>query len=154
VSDVSMIPPDQFAALIAQASDDQIEEGMRVNRALLLEEIFTRWPDQFQPEKARDVNAVIEWQVTNPEGGEDRWQLTIRDGRCSVVRDGKEEADVTFRVAPVDFVKLIAGTESGPKLFVFGKLKIGGNLMLAARVQGFFKTPQPARPSEQPAAES
>jgi putative sterol carrier protein len=147
VSDVSMIPPDQFAALIAQASDDQIAEGMQVNRALLLEEIFGRWPDQFDPARASGVNAVIEWQITNPEGGEDRWQIEIRDGACSAVRDGGADPDVTFRVGPVDFVKLIAGAESGPKLFVFGKLKISGNLMLAARVQGFFRQPQAGAPA-------
>ena len=146
MSDVSMIPPDQFASLIAQASDEQIAEGMRVNRELLLEEIFGRWPSQFEPEKARDVNAVIEWQITNPDGGEDRWQLTIRDGACTAARDGSAEPDVTFRVGPVEFVKLIAGAESGPRLFVFGKLKIRGNLMLAARVQGFFRNPTPAAP--------
>jgi putative sterol carrier protein len=147
VSDVSMIPPDQFAALIAQASDDQIAEGMQVNRALLLEEIFGRWPDQFDPARASGVNAVIEWQITNPEGGEDRWQIEIRDGACSVVRAGGADPDVTFRVGPVDFVKLVAGAESGPKLFVFGRLKISGNLMLAARVQSFFRQPQAGAPA-------
>jgi putative sterol carrier protein len=147
VSDVSMIPPDQFAALIAQASDDQIAEGMQVNRALLLEEIFGRWPDQFDPARASGVNAVIEWQITNPDGGEDRWQIEIRDGACSAVHDGGADPDVTFRVGPVDFVKLIAGAESGPKLFVFGRLKISGNLMLAARVQGFFRQPQAGTPA-------
>jgi putative sterol carrier protein len=146
VTDVSMIPPDQFATLIAQASDDQIAEGMRVNRALLLEEIFTRWPTQFDSASARDVNAVIEWEITNPDGGEDRWQLAIKDGECTVARDGQAEPDVTFRIGPVEFVKLIAGAESGPKLFVFGKLKIRGNLMLAARVQGFFKVPRAEAP--------
>ena len=146
MNDVSMVPPDQFAALIAEASDDQIAEGMRVNRALLLEEIFSRWPSQFEPARARDVNAVIEWEITNPEGGEDRWQIAIKDGACSVARDGAAEPDVTFRVGPVEFVKLIAGAESGPKLFVFGKLKIRGNLMLAARVQGFFRVPRVEAP--------
>jgi putative sterol carrier protein len=147
VTDVSMIPPDQFAALIAEASDDQIAEGMRVNRGLLLEEIFGRWPTRFEPARARDVNAVIEWEITNPEGGEDRWQIAIKDGECSVARDGEAEPDVTFRIGPVEFVKLIAGAESGPKLFVFGKLKIRGNLLLAARVQGFFTMPRPEAPA-------
>ena len=146
MTDVSMIPPDQFAALIAQASDDQIAEGMRVNREELLEEIFSRWPTQFDADKARDVNAVIQWEITKPEGGEDRWQLTIRDGTCTAARDGTADADVTFRVDPVDFVKLIAGSASGPQLFVFGKLKIRGNLMLAARVQGFFRAPRAPAP--------
>lgn len=141
MSELSMLPPDQFAAMIAEASDEQIAEGMRVNREPLLEEIFNRWPEQFDPARAGGVDAVVEWQVTNPEGGEDRWQMTIAGGSCSVVRGGEAEPDVTFRVAPVEFVKLIAGVESGPRLFVFGKLKIRGNLMLAARVQGFFRVP-------------
>jgi putative sterol carrier protein len=138
-----MIPPDQFAKLIAEASDEQIVEGVTVNREPLLTEIFNRWPEQFRPDQARDVDAVIEWQVTGEEGGDDRWQITISDGACSVARDGDADPDVTFRVGPVEFVKLIAGIESGPKLFVFGKLKIRGNLMLAARVPGFFAAPSP-----------
>jgi putative sterol carrier protein len=137
-----MIPPDQFAALIAEASDDQIAQGMATNREQILDEVFTRMPEEFAPAKASGVNAVIEWRITGAEGGgEDRWQLTIRDGKCSCVRGGDTEPDVTFTVGPVDFIKLIAGAESGPKLFVFGRLKIRGNLMLAARVQGFFRTP-------------
>jgi putative sterol carrier protein len=147
MTDVPMIPPDQFAALIAAAGDDQIAEGMRVNRELLLEEIFGRWPEQFDAPRAHGVDAVIEWQITNPEGGEDRWQITVRDGACSVARDGGADPDVTFRVGPVEFVKLIAGAESGPRLFVFGKLKIRGNLMLAARVQSFFRAPTPEAPA-------
>jgi putative sterol carrier protein len=143
MTEPSMIPPDQFAKLIAEASDEQIAEGLAVNREPLLNEIFNRWPEQFRPDQARDVDAVIEWQVTGDDGGEDRWQITISGGSCSVARDGDEDPDVTFRVAPVQLVKLLAGVESGPRLFVFGKLKIRGNLMLAARFQGFFDAPAP-----------
>jgi len=148
LNDVSMIPPDQFADLIAQASDEQIAEGMTANRGLLLQEIFNRWPDQFRAEAARDVNALIEWRITRPEGGEDRWQLRLAGGACTVSQDPDDkEPDVTFTIGPVDFVKLIAGVESGPKLFVFGRMKIRGNLMLAARVQGFFRAPSPGASS-------
>src|SRR5205807_9699155 len=94
------------------------------------------------------VSAVVEWQITDgPEGATDRWQLTIKDGACDCARGGEAEPDVTFTVGPIDFLKLIAGAESGPKLFVFGKLRIRGNLMLAARVQGFFRMPSAASPS-------
>jgi putative sterol carrier protein len=144
LNEQSMIPPDQFASLIAQASDEQLAEGFATNRDQILDEIFNRWPSQFRPEKARDVDAVVEWQITRPEGGEDRWQITIRDGRCTATRDGDDpDPDVSFRVAPVEFVKLIAGVASGPQMFVFGKLKVRGNLMLAARFQSLFDAPTP-----------
>ena len=137
-----MIPPDQFASLIAQASDEQLAQGMAANRDQILEGIFKRMPEEFDASKASDVNAVVEWRISgNSEGGEDRWQLAIAGGTCTCARGGDAQPDVTFTVDPIDFIKLIAGAESGPKLFVFGRLKINGNLMLAARVQGFFKAP-------------
>ena len=118
---------------------------MEENREELLTEIFRRMPESFDAARATDVNAVIEWEITGaPEGEVDRWQLTLRDGTCTCVRGGDAESDVTFRVAPVDFVKLITGVASGPQMFVFGKLRIRGNLMLAARVQGFFVLPNAA----------
>ncbi|MDQ3934215.1 MAG: SCP2 sterol-binding domain-containing protein [Actinomycetota bacterium] len=135
------VRPDQFATLVREASDDQLEEGMRENREVLLEEIFRRMPEQLDPARADDVDAVVEWQITRPDGEPDRWQLTIREGRCTAARGAEADPDVSLRVGPVDFVKLITGVENGPKMFVFGRLRIRGNLMLAARMQGWFRMP-------------
>lgn len=142
MNDPSVVPPEQFAALVRDATDEQLEAGFRENREVLLGEIFRRMPEQFDPARAGDVEAVIEWQITGPDpDATDRWQLTIRDGRCTCARDGDAEPDVSYRIAPVDFVKLISGVESGPKMFVFGRLRIRGNLMTAARVQAWFRMP-------------
>jgi putative sterol carrier protein len=141
VNDPSAVRPEQFAALVRDASDEQLEAGFRENREVLLEEIFRRMPEQFDPERAAGVEAVIEWQVTRPDGEPDRWQLAIRDGTCTLARDGTAKPDVSLRVAPVDFVKLITGVDAGPKMFVFGRLRIRGNVMLAARMQGWFRMP-------------
>lgn len=145
MTDPSVVRPEEFAALVRDATDEQLEQGFRENREVLLEEIFRRMPEQLDPERAAGVEAVVEWQVTGPEpDGADRWQLTIRDGRCTCVRGGEAEPDVTYRIAPVDFVKLITGVESGPRMFVFGRLRIRGNLMTAARVPGWFRMPSAA----------
>jgi putative sterol carrier protein len=142
VTDPSTVPPEQFAKLVREASDDQLEEGFRANREVLLDEIFRRMPEQFDPERGGDVEAVIEWQITRPDGEPDRWQLTVRDARCTCTRGGDADPDVSYRVGPVDFVKLITGVEQGPKMFVFGRLRIRGNLMLAARMQSWFRMPR------------
>ena len=141
MTEPSAVPPEQFAALVRDASDEQLEEGFRENREVLLEEIFRRMPEQFDPERGAGVEAVIEWQITQPDGEPDRWQVAIRDGACTSMRDGSAEPDVSLRVAPVDFVKLLTGVEAGPKMFVFGRLRIRGNVMLAARMQGWFRLP-------------
>ena len=142
MNDPSIVPPEQFAALVREASDEQLEQGLAENREILLEEIFRRMPEQLDPARARDVDTVIEWEITGGEpDASDRWQLTIRDGRCTCTRDGDAEPEVSYRIAPLDFVKLITGVESGPKMFVFGRLRIRGNLMTAARVQNWFRMP-------------
>jgi hypothetical protein len=99
-------------------------------------------PEQIDPARTADVDAVIEWEITGPERDAcDSWQLTVSRGTCTCVRDGDADPDVSYRIAPVDFVKLITGIESGPKMFVFGKLRIRGNLMMAARVPSWFRIP-------------
>ena len=135
------VAPEQFAALVRDASDEQLEQGFRENREPLLEEIFRRMPEQLDPERAAGVEAVVEWEIANLDGEPDRWHLTVRDGRCTAERGAAADPDVSYRVGPVDFVKLIAGVESGPKMFVFGRLRVRGNLMLAARMPSWFRMP-------------
>ena len=139
---IPVIDPDQYAALVRDASDDQLAEGMRVNRELILGEIFRRMSDHFDAGKAGKVEAIIEWRILEPEEGEyDRWQMVIENGRCVVSRDGDRKPSVIYTVGPVDFIRLISGNKSGPELFMLGKLKVRGNLMLAARMPAWFRIP-------------
>ena len=137
------IDAEQYAALVAEASDEDLKRGLAENRELVLGEIFRRMPERFAPDKAGDLEAVIEWRVGGrPDGAYDRWQLTIRDGECTVTPEGDAEPTVSFTVGAVDFLKLVTGNANGPMLFTFGRLKVRGDLMLAARVQAFFEVPK------------
>jgi putative sterol carrier protein len=135
----------QFATLVAQASDEDLARGLSENGELVLEEIFRRMPEHFRADKAGDLAAVVEWRVRAGDGEPHRWQLVIGRGSCRVERHGQVEPTVTFSIGGVDFVRLITGNASGPMLFTFGKLKIRGDLLLAARFQGFFELPHAAR---------
>ncbi len=140
---VPEIDADQYAALVAEASDEDLERGMAENRELVLEQVFSRMPERFQSDKAGDLDAVIEWRIRGrPDGGHDRWQLAIKDGACTLLPEGDEDPNVTLSVGPVDFLKLITGNASGPMMFTFGKLKVRGDLLLAARIQSFFEVPK------------
>jgi putative sterol carrier protein len=135
----------QFATLVAQASDEDLARGLSENGEMVLEEIFKRMPKHFRADRAGDLAAVVEWRVRAGEGEPHRWQVVIERGSCRVARDGGAEPTVTFTLGGVDFVRLITGNASGPMLFTFGKLKIRGDLLLAARFQGFFELPRAAR---------
>ena len=60
-----------------------------------------------------------------------------------MTRDGDETTNVTYTIAPVDFIRLITGNASGPELFMTGRITIDGDLMLAAMVQSWFRQPGP-----------
>jgi putative sterol carrier protein len=141
-ADIPALDPEQFAELARAASDDQLRAGLDVNRELILNEIFRQMPGQFDPERAAGVDATVEWRILNDHGSEyDSWHLTIRDGRCEMQPGPIEDPTVTYEIDPLDFIRLISGGASGPKLFLFGRLKVRGNLVLAARMPGFFNIP-------------
>jgi putative sterol carrier protein len=143
MTEAPALNPTEFATLIGQATDEQIEEGLTANRAMIIGEIFRRMPEEIDRARTRDVEAVAEWVIKEgPGGGPDRFQLKISHGECSVTEGGDAPFDVRYEIGAVDFLKLIAGVAQGPALFVFGKLRIKGNLMLAARMPGFFKVPK------------
>ena len=138
------VDPAAFAKTIADTPDEQLAEGMASeNRGIVLEGIFGQMEEHFDAEGAKGTDAIVDWKIFDrPEGGYDHWRIEIADGTCRVHNEPDERpASVTFRVKPVDFLKLVTGNASGPQMFITGKLKIEGDLMFAARVQGFFKVP-------------
>ena len=135
-----MLDPADFARLVRDASDEQLAAGLELNGELILGEMFQRMQEHFRSERAEDLDAVIEWRIKGIENG--RWQTVIRDGTCTVVRGGNEQPRVTFSAKPLDFIKLATGNASGPRLFLLRRLKIRGDLMLAARMQELFRVPR------------
>jgi len=139
---IPAIDPALFAGLVREATDDQLRDGLEANRELLLNEIFRRMPESFDPDRAAAVDAVVEWRILERAGGgHDAWHLVLEHGRCRVQEGPAEDPTVTYEIRPIDFIRLITGNASGPRLFLFGKLKITGNLLLAARMPMFFRIP-------------
>lgn len=141
--DTAAVDPVAFAKSIAETSDEHLEEGMGSEmRGLILDGIFERAALHFNPEKAGELDAAIEWRIGGAEGAEDRYQMQISGGKCACVKDGAASPRVTLKIDGVDFLKLVTGNASGPKLFMFGKLRIEGDLLFAARVQSLFWVPE------------
>lgn len=140
--EVPAIDPEEFARLVQDASDDQLRAGLEANRELLLAEIFRQMPARLDRERASDINAVIEWRIVDHKTREkDIWQLIVRDGVAEVQAGPAEDPTVTMEVGAIDFMRLITGGANGPKMFLFGRLKVKGNLVLAARMPGLFDIP-------------
>jgi putative sterol carrier protein len=135
------ITPEQFAELVRNTPDAEIESGMRAAGIdTVLDRIFEGMQERFAPDKAAGVDADIQWVVTD-QGNEYPYQVAIRNGTCAASRGRSASPKVTLTAALVPFLRLISGQENGVQLFMKGALKVGGDLMFSQRVQTFFATP-------------
>ena len=125
-----MIDPSDFAAMVRGASDEDLAAGMEANRALILAGVVDAMPDAY----LGGLEAVAEWRIDG-----ERWQVRMAGVACSVEREGAAAPDVVYEIGGVDFLRLICGQVDGPQLFVTGRIRVEGDLMLAARMPALFR---------------
>jgi putative sterol carrier protein len=134
----------QLAAMVGQVPDEQLAEGMAnpEGRKMVLDEIFRRMSEHAEPHQIQGVDAVVHFEITGaPSGASDVYEAVIRNGEVEVRDEPKEQAKVKITTAPVPFLKLVTGQQSGPVLFMTGKLKLEGDVMFASRLSSFFRIP-------------
>ena len=73
--------------------------------------------------------------------GYDDYEVIFADGACRATDSPEHDPKVTIKVSGVEFLKLAANRASCPTLFLTGKLKLEGDVMLASRLTSFFRIP-------------
>jgi putative sterol carrier protein len=139
--DASAVDAEEFARNIGQTPDAELREAMRGPlRDQIVAEIFRRMEEHYRPGSGQD--AVIHWRITGrDDGGEDRWEVVVADGRCTTSPEPAAEPRVTLKLGGAEFLKLVTGNANGPMMFMSGKLKIEGDLMFSAQIQSMFMIP-------------
>jgi putative sterol carrier protein len=145
-TDLANFDPQQFAELIANANDDQLSEVIHGPlRKQVLDEIFGRMAEHVEPTQVASLDAVVHFKILDrPEeqgGGYDHYEVIFADGACRASDSPQGDPKVTIKTNGVQFLKLSAGKASGPVLFMTGKLKLEGDVMLASRLTSFFRIP-------------
>jgi hypothetical protein len=127
---------------VTRASDERLQSVMRSRvRGVLLWQIFRTIRQRAQPDA--QVNAVVEFRITcRRDGGIDRHQLTLTDGRCRKARRAGRRPAVTLELAPVAFLRLVGGTASPHGLLIAGKLKVRGDFTLALALPRTLRLPR------------
>ena len=132
-----------FARMVAQGSETRLRwlvSGWR--RRLVLGGIFRQMPRRLDRQRAKDLEAVIDWRIRGArDGGVDRYQLVIDQGKGRVSRRPGRPPRSTIELDPLDFLRLAAGVAQGPELFMSGKLKVDGDLMFVASLPSLFRMP-------------
>jgi putative sterol carrier protein len=143
---LKQVGPEDFAKLMAEADDAMLSELMTgPARKQVLNEIFNRMAEHVEPERIQGTNAICHFKILDrPEelgGGYDHYEVVFEDGRCTATDGPERQPQVTIKVKPNDFLKLASNQASGPVLFMTGKLKLEGDVLLASRLTSFFRIP-------------
>jgi 3-hydroxyacyl-CoA dehydrogenase/3a,7a,12a-trihydroxy-5b-cholest-24-enoyl-CoA hydratase len=87
-----------------------------------------------KPELAREVGAVIQFRLTEPEGS---WVVDLREKPG--VREGTvEKPEATLRLSDEDLAALVQDPQEAQRLYMQGKLRVDGDVQVARRL-GFLK---------------
>jgi hypothetical protein len=145
-ADLTQFEPEQFAELIATATDEQISEVIHGPlRPQVLGEIFNRMADHVEPSQIQNLDAVVHFKILDRPaehgGGYDHYEVIFAEGTCRASDTPERDPKVTIKVSGVHFLKLAANKASGPTLFLTGKLQLEGDVMLASRLTSFFRIP-------------
>ncbi|MEY9876742.1 putative lipid carrier protein YhbT [Streptacidiphilus sp. MAP12-33] len=141
--DFTAVTPQEFARIVKGLSAREIKEAVQDTalRLRVLREVFARMESQFRPENAGQTSAVIRWKVGADEGTV--FETAIDQGSCTVT-EGRTEATpkVTLVLGDTEFLNLVSGNANPITLFFSRRLKVVGDLTLAARLTHYFDIPR------------
>ncbi len=134
----NQMTPEMFMNLVKTASEKDIAAQVHAAGVeQVLDEMFKAMQEHFLPEKARGVDAVIQYMVAD-EGREYAYTLAIKEGECALKKEKAGNAKVTLSMDLVSFLKLMVGAADGTTLFMSGKLGVSGDLFFSQRIASFF----------------
>jgi len=99
---------------------------------IILKKIAKKLHDH--PEKVKDIEAAIAIDLTGDDGG--RWVIDCTKKPAQIKPDKKSSVAMTVHMKSSDFVKMANGELNPQMAFLFGKIKIEGDLGLAMKLGG------------------
>jgi alkyl sulfatase BDS1-like metallo-beta-lactamase superfamily hydrolase len=134
---------DGLARVIRESPPSRLERLMRSPaRRAILDGIFWQMPQRLSRHGSAGIRTVIEWRITGRPGAAETYQLTIADGRGRTRRGaGEASPQLTITIDGVEFLRLATGSLDPIQAYLSGKLKLAGDIMLAARLQTVFRVP-------------
>lgn len=92
----------------------------------------------FIADKADGVDATIQFDLSGDNAGQ--FFLVIKDKSVEAHDGTAEGANMTLSAATDDYYSVATGKMNAMQAFMSGKIKIKGDMGLAMKMQGMFKT--------------
>lgn len=98
--------------------------------------IFESMPDAFNAEKAGDLDATVQFDLSGEGGG--KWYVVVADGECKVTEGEEDSPTATIRMEASDYAALIAGELNAMEAFMQQKIRVEGDLNTVMKFQSIF----------------
>ena len=94
-------------------------------------ELIKRLPDVVNKAGAEDVNAIIQYDISEP-----MYQV-VENGEMTIHEGTTDDATLVITMADDDLVSLFKGELNPMMAFMSGKIKLKGDMMLAQKLVSF-----------------
>ena len=99
-------------------------------------EIFSNMSQNFNAEKAGDLNASVVFALSGDDGGS--WTVTVADGKCDIAEGATDDPTATINMDASDYQDMISGNLNPMMAFMSGKIKVDGDLNTVMKFQSLF----------------
>lgn len=142
--DFAEISPQDFARLIKDLSRRELAAiASGPSRGRIVDEIVSRMAQSFDSSAAGGLKALVRWRIVDEGQPDIAFEMDIADGSCLVTRGVSErEPRLGLAMSAADFARLASGNATGPALFMTRRLKVTGDLGLAASLVRYFDIPR------------
>jgi hypothetical protein len=121
----------RFRRSVEAAGDEGLERLDGLRARIVVTVLFRLAPLVVDRRRARRRDGVVEWRITEPDGGASVHTMVFAGGRLRVRRGVVAEPDLTLQLAAADLLRLAAGTADGVTLVFTGRLRVSGDLEFA-----------------------
>lgn len=143
--DFASVTPEQFARIVKDLPAHEIARlaADADLRDRVLDEVFARMERQFRPDVAGTLEALVRWQVLGDGDVRSCYETRLADRTCTVHK-GRTDAEprVTLTLKDADFLRLVSGNASPVQMFFTRKVKLQGDVALAATLTRYFAIPK------------
>ncbi|KAF9363674.1 hypothetical protein BGX34_003564 [Mortierella sp. NVP85] len=112
-------------------------DGFKTSVVLVqIDEHLKSLSDAERQEQVKKVKGVFQFNVKNSSGQVATWTFDLKSGNGAMHKGtvAGVKPDITIDVKDEDFVALAEGKANGQKLFMAGKIKVKGAIMMATKL--------------------
>ncbi|KAF8932651.1 hypothetical protein BGZ47_011259 [Haplosporangium gracile] len=114
-----------------------IVEGFQSSALLAqIDEHLNTLSEAERKEQVNKVKGVFQFNVKNKDNKVATWTFDLKNGTGAMHKGTVAglKPDITIDIADADFIALAEGKANGQKLFMSGKIKVKGAIMMATKL--------------------